>query len=122
MSTVLHVPPGGDDEVARLIQRLVRSGFEPGQAIGAVRETPTIDRRSDMSTYPPTAKVESKVKASTVGAYLGFAALLYVLQLVLDQPELLTPLPDVIEPLVLGTVPALVTFVAGYRARHTSRG
>lgn len=75
-----------------------------------------------MSTYSPRpAKVERKVKASTVGAYLGFSALLYVLQLVVDQPALLTPLPDVVEPLVLGFIPALVTFVAGYAAQHTPR-
>jgi len=74
-------------------------------------------------TYPRVRKapVETKVKASTVGAYVGFSVLLYAVQLFADQPELLTPLPDVVEPLVLGVIPALVAFIAGYRAKHTAR-
>lgn len=66
-------------------------------------------------------RVESKVKWSTVGAFVGLGVLGYVLQLVGDQPVLVTPLPDAIEPLVLAIVPALAAFVAGLRAKHTPR-
>lgn len=65
--------------------------------------------------------VETKVKWSTVGAFVGFSALMYVLELVASTPVLVTPLPDAVEPLVIGIIPSLVTFVAGYRARHTVR-
>jgi hypothetical protein len=66
-------------------------------------------------------RVESKVKWSTAGAYIGFTALMYVLELVAGDPVLVTPLPDVFEPLVLGIVPSLIAFVGGLRAKHTPR-
>lgn len=65
--------------------------------------------------------VEKKVTWSTVGAFVGFSALIYVLELVASTPLLLTPLPDAVEPLALGFIPSVVTFLAGYRARHTPR-
>lgn len=64
-------------------------------------------------------KVETKVKASTVAAFIGFSALLYVLQAVQGEPLLLNPLPDVLEPLALAVLPALVTLAAGWKAKHT---
>lgn len=65
--------------------------------------------------------VERKVTFASVGAYLGFAALGYVVELVAAEPVLVTPLPDVLEPLLLALVPALGSLIAGYRARHTPR-
>lgn len=74
-----------------------------------------------MTTDPGTPLVEKKVKASTVGAFLGFSALVYLLELALATPVLVTPLPDVLEPLFLALLPSLITLVAGYRAQHTPR-
>lgn len=68
-----------------------------------------------------SAPVESKVKWSTVGAFVGFSALMYVIELIAGDPVLVTPLPDVLEPLALGVAPALVAFLAGLRAKHTPR-
>lgn len=67
------------------------------------------------------APLERKVTFAGVGAFLGFAALGYVVELVAAQPVLVTPLPDALEPLVLALVPALGAMIAGYRARHTPR-
>ncbi len=69
----------------------------------------------------PAPKVEKKVKWATAGSFLGFSVLMYALELVRDQPVLVTPLPDVLEPLVLALVPTLVTMAAGWRAPHTPR-
>ena len=66
-------------------------------------------------------RVEAKVKWSALGAYIGLAVLAYVLELVSTDPVLVTPLPDVIEPLVVSVAPALLAFIAGLRAKHTPR-
>jgi hypothetical protein len=66
-------------------------------------------------------RVESKVKWSAGGAYIGFATLVFVLELIAREPVLITPLPDVLEPLLLAVVPALVALVGGLRAKHTPR-
>lgn len=68
-----------------------------------------------------TAPIENKVKWSTAGAYVGTSAAMFVLELIAGEPVLVTPLPDVLEPLVLALAPALVTFLAGVRAKHTPR-
>lgn len=66
-------------------------------------------------------KVESKVKWSAAGAYIGFSLLAYALELIAGDPVLVTPLPDVLEPLALSIAPALLAFVLGLRAKHTPR-
>lgn len=65
--------------------------------------------------------VETKVKWSTVGSTLGAAAVLAMLGAVSDDPNMLSPLPDALELLLLSLLPGLVSFVAGWRARHTPR-
>lgn len=65
--------------------------------------------------------IEAKVKWSTVGAYVGASVALYVAELIAAEPVLVTPLPDVLEPLVLALAPGLVAFLAGVRAKHTPR-
>lgn len=68
-----------------------------------------------------TGPVEGKVKWSTAGAYVASAAGLFVAELVADQPVLVTPMPDWLEPIVLSLLPAAVAFLAGLKARHTPR-
>lgn len=70
---------------------------------------------------PEPAPIESKVKWSAAGAYIGTSVAVYVLELIMGEPVLVTPLPDALEPLVLALVPGLLAFVAGVRARHTPR-
>lgn len=67
------------------------------------------------------APIETKVKAATLAAYLGSTALLAVLTAVQDQPELVSWLPAWLAPFLLAVIPAAVTAVAGYQARHTPR-
>ena len=69
----------------------------------------------------PTAPIEQKVKAATAAAYLGSTGLLAALTAVQDQPGLVGFLPAWLSPFVLPIVPAAVTLVAGYQARHTPR-
>ena len=69
----------------------------------------------------PAPAVERKVTWASVGAFLALSAGLYVLELIRDQPVLVTPLPDVLEPIVVALVPALVALLAGYQAAHTAR-
>jgi hypothetical protein len=67
------------------------------------------------------APVETKVKASTVAAYLASTGLLAVLAALQDDAGLVSGLPDWSEPLVLSPIPALITFVSGWAAKHTPR-
>ena len=71
----------------------------------------------------PSAKVETKVKAATIGAYLGGVAILALVNAFTgnDNELLLATLPDVVEPFVLPIVPAVVTAIAGWAAKHTPR-
>lgn len=69
----------------------------------------------------PKKPVEKKVTASTVAAYLVSVALLTVLGTVQDNPLLVSGLPDLLEAILLSAIPALVTFVAGFAAKHTDR-
>jgi hypothetical protein len=69
----------------------------------------------------PTAPVERKVTVAAAAAYLGSTGLLAALTAVQDQPGLVGFLPAWLAPFVLPVVPAAVTFVAGYQARHTPR-
>ncbi|MFG3051922.1 holin [Kitasatospora sp. NPDC048239] len=67
------------------------------------------------------ARIETKVKAATAGAYLASTALLADLTALQDQPGLVSWLPAWVAPLVLPLIPAAITAVAGYQARHTPR-
>jgi hypothetical protein len=68
-------------------------------------------------------KVESKVWWATAGAYLaGVAALAIVNAVTGDENALLiAALPDALEPFILPSVPAAVSFIAGWAAKHTPR-
>jgi hypothetical protein len=65
--------------------------------------------------------IETKVKASTAGAYVGSVGLLAALTAVQDQPGLVGWLPAWLGPFVLSAVVPAIGFVSGYRARHTPR-
>ena len=67
------------------------------------------------------APVEAKVKWSTAAAYIGSAAGMYVAELIAGDPVLVTPLPDVLEPVVLAILPGVLALLAGLRAKHTPR-
>ncbi|MCX4986924.1 holin [Streptomyces sp. NBC_00572] len=66
--------------------------------------------------------VEKKVTAASAAAYLGSTGVLAVLAAVQDHARLLDPLPDALSPFVLALVPTLITFAAGWQAKHTPRG
>ena len=66
--------------------------------------------------------VEAKVRAGATASYLASVGLLEVLQSVSDDPLLLSFLADSVEPFVLALLVPAVTFVAGWRAKHTPRG
>lgn len=58
---------------------------------------------------------------ATGAAYLASSGLLGVLGAVEDNARILEPLPDAVSALVLAAVPALITFAAGWKARHAPR-
>lgn len=64
--------------------------------------------------------VEWKVKVASAATYLGFVALLAVLNAVADA-NLITELPDVAEVFLAPVLPTLITFVSSYAAKHTPR-
>ncbi|MFF8290416.1 holin [Streptomyces sp. NPDC016309] len=68
------------------------------------------------------APVEKKVTAATTAAYLASTGLLAALTAVQDNAGLLGWLPNPLEPFALALVPAAITFVGGWAARHTPRG
>ena len=67
-----------------------------------------------------TGPVERKVAWASIATYVGSAAGVAALQAVTDA-QLVTALPDILEPLVLALLPAASTFLGGYKARHTPR-
>ncbi|MDQ3431394.1 MAG: holin [Actinomycetota bacterium] len=69
-----------------------------------------------------SAPIERKVTAGTIAAYLGSTGLLAILTTVQGDAGLVSGLPDYAEPFVLALVPASITAVAGWVARHTPRG
>lgn len=66
--------------------------------------------------------VEKKVSAASAASYLAFTGLLGVLAAVQDNVRLIGWLPDSVTPFVLALLPAAITFVAGWKAKHTPRG
>ena len=65
--------------------------------------------------------VEKKVTASTAAAYVGSTGLLAGLEAVQDNAELVGWMPPALAPFVLALVPAAITFVSGWVAKHTPR-
>ncbi|MFI6182505.1 hypothetical protein ACIA8R_43750 [Nonomuraea sp. NPDC051191] len=65
--------------------------------------------------------VERKVTAATAGSYLGLLAVLTVLQTVNADLDLIAGLPDWLESLAVPLLPGLITFVSGYKSKHTPR-
>ena len=66
------------------------------------------------------AAVEAKVKASTTVTFLVGLALAVLNDVKADE-SLLEPLPGWVQVLVIALGPAAITFLAGYRAKHTPR-
>ncbi|MEV8552552.1 holin [Streptomyces glaucescens] len=67
------------------------------------------------------ARLEKKVSAATAGTYVASTALLAGLEAVQDNAELVSWLPPALAPFVLALVPAAISFVSGWAARHTPR-
>jgi len=67
------------------------------------------------------APVEKKVTAASAAAYLASTGLLAVLAETQDHARLLEWMPDSLSPFVLAVLPGLITFWAGWKARHTPR-
>ncbi|WP_326764342.1 holin [Streptomyces sp. NBC_01591] len=66
------------------------------------------------------APVETKVKAASAGAFLAGLAVA-VLNAITADSSLLGPLPSWGQAPLLALVPAALTWLAGYQARHTVR-
>jgi VIT1/CCC1 family predicted Fe2+/Mn2+ transporter len=66
------------------------------------------------------APIEQKVKSATAATFV-VALLLAVLNSVVADSSLLNPLPAWLQALVIPVVPALVTFLAGWQAKHSPR-
>ncbi|MER7363264.1 hypothetical protein [Nonomuraea wenchangensis] len=65
--------------------------------------------------------IERKVTAATVGSYLGLVAVLAVLQTLNADLDLIRALPDWLESLTIPLLPGLITWVSGFKAKHTAR-
>ncbi|MEU9198841.1 holin [Streptomyces sp. NPDC048332] len=65
--------------------------------------------------------VEKKVTAASAAAYVGSTGLLASLAAVQDNSELVGWMPTGVAPFVLALVPAAITFVSGWMAKHTPR-
>lgn len=65
--------------------------------------------------------IEAKVKAATVAVYLLCTGGLAIVNAVQGDTSLLGFLPVWAEPFVVGILPALASFIAGYQAKHTPR-
>ncbi|MEV0963252.1 holin [Streptomyces sp. NPDC049910] len=65
--------------------------------------------------------IEKKVKVASAATYLASLGALAILAGISDNPLLLSPLPDVLEPFVLALVPTTAAAVAGWAAPHTPR-
>lgn len=76
-----------------------------------------------MASPVTTSKVESKVWWATAGTYLGGVAVMAIVNAVTsnDNELLLAAMPDALEQFVMPSVPAVVSFIAGWVAKHTPR-
>lgn len=70
---------------------------------------------------PVKSPVEKKVTWSAVLAYLGGLAVMAVLNAVATDDGLISALPAWAESLVVPIVPAVISFVGGWFAKHTPR-
>lgn len=71
---------------------------------------------------PPAKRpVEKKVTVGAVLAYLGGLAVMAVLNAVSTDQGLISALPAWAESLVVPIVPAVISFVGGWFAKHTPR-
>ncbi|MFF2960484.1 holin [Streptomyces sp. NPDC057963] len=66
------------------------------------------------------APIEAKVKASTAATF-GVGVAIAVLNDVAADSSLLGPLPSWLQAPLLALVPAGLTWLAGYQARHSPR-
>lgn len=71
----------------------------------------------------PVAKspVEKKVTWSTVGAYIASLVMLAILNAVGNDNGLISGLPDWLEDILLPLIPAAISFLSGWSAKHTPR-
>ncbi|GAA0998773.1 hypothetical protein GCM10009555_098660 [Acrocarpospora macrocephala] len=65
--------------------------------------------------------VEAKVKAMTLTPYFAGVAGMAILQVIADDPSLISFLPDWVEAIVMPLVPTGLAALAGYQARHPLR-
>jgi hypothetical protein len=68
-----------------------------------------------------SSPIEKKVSAASAATYLASTGLLGILAAVQDDTRLLGFMPDALSPFVLAVVPTLITFAAGWKAKHTPR-
>ncbi|WP_406501976.1 holin [Streptomyces sp. NBC_01590] len=66
------------------------------------------------------APIEAKVKAASAATFLAGIAIA-ALNAVAADSSLLGPLPSWLQAPLLALVPAALTWLAGYQARHTVR-
>jgi hypothetical protein len=67
------------------------------------------------------APTEAKVKAATSATFV-VSLIVAVLNTVAADDSLLGPLPPWLQPILIAIVPAAITFLAGWQAKHTPRG
>lgn len=70
------------------------------------------------SSKPP---VESKVKWAAFGTFVGSVAATAVLQAIDADHSLIEVFPDWLEAVVIPLLPTAISWVAGWRAKHTAR-
>ena len=77
----------------------------------------------DHAAPAASGKVETKVWWATAGAYVAGVAVLAIVNAVTadDNALLVAALPDALEAFVLPSVPAVVSFISGWAAKHTPR-
>lgn len=66
------------------------------------------------------APIETKVKSATAATFV-VSLVIAVLNSVVADESLLQPLPSWLQPIVIGLVPAAVTFLSGWAAAHSPR-
>lgn len=64
--------------------------------------------------------IETKVKASTLATF-GVSVLIAVLNVTAGSSDLLGSLPSWLQTIALVAIPSAVTFLSGWKAKHTPR-
>lgn len=67
-----------------------------------------------------SAPIEAKVKSATSATFV-VSLVLAVLNGVVADDSLLQPLPAWLQAIVIPVVPAAITFLSGWQAKHTPR-